>query len=219
MMNKIETNVHRIRETIERACKASKRAVGDVTPIVVSKNRTLAEIQEMYRLGFRHFAENRVEKLLERQQEMPQQDIVWHLIGPLQRRKVKQIINEIHYFHALDRLEVAEEIEKRATKSISCFVEVNVSEEATKHGFKWCEVDSVVKQLQQFSHIQIVGFMTMAPIDASDEEITRYFHQLKQLAEHVNMPQALLSMGMSQDYELAIQEGATHIRIGTAWFE
>ena len=216
----IKRNAEQILTRIQQSCDKVSRDVQEVCPIIVTKNRTNEEIQEVYSLGFRHFAENRVEKLLERQNAFPQDDIVWHLIGPLQKRKVKQIVNRIQYFHAIDRLSIMEEIEKRLESPLKCFLEVNVSGEESKHGFTTKEVFEAFEVAKQYAKIDIIGLMTMAPFDASEEEIRQYFHELKEISEKMNSEKPLqLSMGMSQDYPIAIEEGAHFIRIGTAWFE
>ena len=216
----IKRNAEQILTRIQQSCDKVSRDVQEVCPIIVTKNRTNEEIQEVYSLGFRHFAENRVEKLLERQNAFPQEDIVWHLIGPLQKRKVKQIVNRIQYFHAIDRLSIMEEIEKRLDSPLKCFLEVNVSGEESKHGFAKEEVFEAFEVAKQYAKIDIIGLMTMAPFDASEEEIRQYFHELKEISENINSEKPLqLSMGMSQDYPIAIEEGAHFIRIGTAWFE
>ena len=216
----IKRNAEQILTRIQQSCDKVSRDVQEVCPIIVTKNRTNEEIQEVYSLGFRHFAENRVEKLLERQEAFPKEDIVWHLIGPLQKRKVKQIVNRIQYFHAIDRLSIMEEIEKRLDSPLKCFLEVNVSGEESKHGFTEEEVFEAFEVAKQYAKIDIIGLMTMAPFDASEEEIRQYFHELKEISENINSEKPLqLSMGMSQDYPIAIEEGAHFIRIGTAWFE
>ena len=216
----IKRNAEQILTRIQQSCDKVSRDVQEVCPIIVTKNRTNEEIQEVYSLGFRHFAENRVEKLLERQEAFPQEDIVWHLIGPLQKRKVKQIVNQIQYFHAIDRLSIMEEIDKRLDSPLKCFLEVNVSGEESKHGFTTEEVVEAFEVAKQYTNIDIIGLMTMAPFDASEEEIRQYFHELKEISENINSEKPLqLSMGMSQDYPIAIEEGAHFIRIGTAWFE
>lgn len=219
-MTMIKSNAEQIVTRIQQSCDKVSRDVQEVCPIIVTKNRTNEEIQEVYSLGFRHFAENRVEKLLERQEAFPQEDIVWHLIGPLQKRKVKQIVNRIHYFHAIDRLSIMEEIEKRLDSPLKCFLEVNVSGEESKHGFTKAGVFEAFEVVKQYEKIDIIGFMTMAPFEANEEEIRHYFHELKEISEEVRSEKPLqLSMGMSQDYPIAIEEGAHFIRIGTAWFE
>ena len=216
----MKRNAEQILARIHQSCDKVSRDIQEVCPIVVTKNRTNEEIQEVYSLGFRHFAENRVEKLLERQNAFPQDDIVWHLIGPLQKRKVKQIVNRIQYFHAIDRLSIMEEIEKRLESPLKCFLEVNVSGEESKHGFTTKEVFEAFEVAKQYAKIDIIGLMTMTPFDASEEEIRQYFHELKEISEKMNSEKPLqLSMGMSQDYPIAIEEGAHFIRIGTAWFE
>lgn len=216
----MKRNAEQILARIHQSCDSVSRDIQEVCPIVVTKNRTNEEIQEVYSLGFRHFAENRVEKLLERQEAFPQEDIIWHLIGPLQKRKVKQIVNRIQYFHAIDRLSIMAEIEKRLDSPLKCFLEVNVSGEESKHGFTAEEVVEAFKVAKQYANIDIIGLMTMAPFDAREEEIRQYFHELKEIAENIDSEKLLqLSMGMSQDYPIAIEEGAHFIRIGTAWFE
>lgn len=216
----MKRNAEQILARIHQSCDKVSRDIQEVCPIVVTKNRTNEEIQEVYSLGFRHFAENRVEKLLERQEAFPQEDIVWHLIGPLQKRKVKQIVNQIQYFHAIDRLSIMEEIDKRLDSPLKCFLEVNVSGEESKHGFTTEEVVEAFEVAKQYANIDIIGLMTMAPFDASEEEIRQYFHELKEITENIDSEKPLqLSMGMSQDYPIAIEEGAHFIRIGTAWFE
>ena len=219
-MTMIKSNAEQIVTRIQQSCDKVSRDVQEVCPIIVTKNRTNEEIQEVYSLGFRHFAENRVENLLERQKAFPQEDIVWHLIGPLQKRKVKQIVNQIQYFHAIDRLSIMEEIDKRLDSPLKCFLEVNVSGEESKHGFKTSEVFEAYEVAKQYPNIEIIGLMTMAPFEANDEAIRNYFRELKEVAKKLQSTSTLkLSMGMSQDYPIAIEEGAHFIRIGTAWFE
>lgn len=222
-MSIIKQNVSRIMNLVASSCNQVHRLSTEVCPIVVTKNRS-QEVQEMYDLGFRHFAENRVEKLLERQEQFPQEDIFWHLIGPLQKRKVKQVINHIDLFHALDRLSIMNEIDKRLEQPLDCLLEINVSGEETKHGFSPEEAFVAYKESKQYEKIHIVGLMTMAPFEASDEEIRFFFSCLAQLAKKIEEKEKLsqplqLSMGMSGDFPIAIECGATYIRIGTSWFE
>ena len=223
-MSIIKQNVSRIMNLVASSCNQVHRLSTKVCPIVVTKNRTVDEVQEMYDLGFRHFAENRVEKLLERQEQFPKEDIFWHLIGPLQKRKVKQVVNRIDLFHAIDRLSIMDEIEKRLKHPLDCMLEINVSGEAFKHGFTPEEALDAYRASEQYEKIRVVGLMTMAPLDASDEDIRFFFSQLAQIAKEIEIEEGLetplfLSMGMSGDFEAAIECGATHIRIGTSWFE
>lgn len=220
----IENNVHTLKEQIKEVqTKSARPSDTDVTLICVSKYHTVAEAQQVYDTGIRHFAENRPEGLFEKKSQLSA-DIVWHYIGSLQTRKVKDVINEITYFHALDRLKLAEEIQKRAKGVIKCFVQVNVSGEESKHGIKPSELFAFVDELKAYDKIQIIGLMTMAPIDASLTDCQTYFEQLRQyrdqLQEYTNDTHFCkeLSMGMSRDFIPAIQAGATFIRVGTAFF-
>lgn len=223
-MSIIKQNVSRIMNLVASSCNQVHRLSTQICPIVVTKNRTAREVQEMYDLGFRHFAENRVEKLLERQQQFPQEDIHWYLIGPLQKRKVKQVINYIDCFHAIDRLSIMEEIQKRLEHPLDCMLEINVSGEESKHGFTPEEAMNAFLDSQKYDLIRIVGLMTMAPIEASDEDIRLFFSRLASIAKEIESQMSLstslfLSMGMSRDFPIAIECGATHLRIGTSWFE
>ena len=210
---------------LQLACKSSQRSVADVTMIGVTKSVGIEEAAELVQLGVQNLAENRVDKLLEKKAGLEKfNDIQWHLIGNLQRRKVKLIINEIDYFHALDSLSLAKEIQKRATKVIRCFVEVNITGEESKHGFRKEDVLPFIQELADLDKIQIVGLMTMAPFGASEEVLHATFRELKELQMTVNekhlsfAPCTELSMGMSNDFPIAVEEGATFIRIGTALF-
>ena len=149
-------------------------------------------------------------------------DVQWHYIGSLQTRKVKQVIHELQYLHSLDRLSLAEEIQKRAEQKVKCFVQANVSGEESKHGLSAEEVIPFIEKLAQFDKIEVVGLMTMAPFTEDKAIIRNTFKQLKLLKQQVEQLQLShapcheLSMGMSNDYEIAIEEGATFVRIGTA---
>lgn len=219
-------NIKKIEESIATACAESGRAPEDVTLIAVTKTVDSATAEELVKKGIVNLAENRVDKMLEKQADLAEySQIHWHLIGNLQRRKVKTIINQIDYFHALDSLSLAEEIQKRAEHTIPCFVEVNVSGEDSKHGITLAETESFIAQLADYPVIQVVGLMTMAPFAAESEEILHYFQLLKAKQQEIagkkwqHAPCTELSMGMSHDYPLAIKAGATFIRIGTAFFQ
>lgn len=219
-MGKVIDNLSQIQVNIDLA-KEKSPYHQDVTIIAVTKQVSVERAEEVLDAGIRHLGENRPEGLLPKKEQI-QDRAVWHYIGTLQSRKVKQVINEIDYLHSLDRLSLAEEIEKRAEKPVKCFVQVNVSEEQSKHGLKKEEAISFIKELQQFSKISIVGLMTMAPNTDDEDVIRKVFRDLKNLQQEVvslNLPYAPcceLSMGMSNDYEIAVEEGATFVRIGTA---
>ncbi|MBO0473096.1 YggS family pyridoxal phosphate enzyme [Enterococcus sp. DIV0840] len=218
-------NLEKINQEIQLACQKAARSDNDVTMIAVTKSVEKDIAKELAELGIENMAENRVDKLLEKKMALKNfSSIKWHLIGNLQRRKVKSIINEIDYFHALDSFKLAEEIQKRAEKQISCFVEVNVTGEESKHGFKSDDVIDFIHQLAAFDRIKVVGLMTMAPLDASEQVLREVFSKLKKLQLAINnqhlsyAPCTELSMGMSNDFPIAIEEGATFVRIGTAIF-
>lgn len=221
----LESNLNQIRATISQACTLAKRDQETVKLVAVTKTVSIERMLPLISAGINEFGENRVESLREKQRLLQDHEIVWHFIGRLQRRKVKEVINQIDYFHALDKESLAMEIQKRGTRTIKCFVQVNVSEEASKQG---CLLEDTIKfivNLERFDRIKVVGLMTMAPYDASDEEIVRYFETLAKKKEEIvklnlsHAPCTELSMGMSQDYPLAIKSGATLIRIGTAFFK
>ncbi|MGP6138869.1 MULTISPECIES: YggS family pyridoxal phosphate-dependent enzyme [unclassified Jeotgalibaca] len=221
----IVSNCRQIVKTIESQLNTVNRNRDAVTCVAVTKLRTLEETEILYEEGFRHFGENRLEGLHEKQAYFKQADIKWHFIGSLQTRKVKDVINSIDYFHSLDRESLAKEINKRAEKQVSCFVQVNVSGEKSKHGISPDELDAFIEMLEKYPKIKVIGLMTMAPIDADEDMLRGCFKKLKHLQEGIAAkalsyaPCAETSMGMSRDYPIAIQEGATFVRIGSSFFE
>jgi PLP dependent protein len=217
---KIVNNLQQIHLNIEQAQKRAK-VTQDVHIIAVTKQVDVERTIEAIDAGIVHLGENRPEGLLSKLEEIKLQ-ANWHYIGTLQTRKVKQVINEIDYLHSLDRLSLAEEIEKRAQDVVKCFVQANVSGEQSKHGLSAEEVIPFIKQLSSFTKIEVVGLMTMAPDTDNEMIIRNTFKKLKQLQQEVsqlqlpNAPCNELSMGMSNDYAIAVEEGATFVRIGTA---
>ena len=194
--------------------------------VAVSKTVGADQIQALYDLGQRHFGENRYPALLEKQATLAQTapDIVWHFIGRVQTRQVKEFINQIDYLHALDRFDLAKEIQKRADHPIKCFLQVNISGEESKTGYEPEQVFAAIEQLAPYDKIEIVGLMTMAPADALEGELHFFFKTLKHLqllvqeAGYPHAPCTELSMGMSQDYTIATEEGASFLRVGSALF-
>ncbi|MCM3722285.1 YggS family pyridoxal phosphate-dependent enzyme [Solibacillus isronensis] len=219
-MTKIIENLKQIQHQIEIA-KQRVNAEQAVQIIAVTKEVDVNRTEEAIEAGLVHLGENRPEGLLNKLDSI-NSAVSWHYIGSIQTRKVKQVIDQIDYLHSLDRLSLAEEIEKRATKRVKCFLQVNVSGEESKHGLTKEQALDFVKQLEQFSKIEVVGLMTMAPFTEDETMIRQVFKQLKQLQQEVsqlnipNVPCTELSMGMSNDYEIAVEEGATFVRIGTA---
>lgn len=221
----IAENVENILNKVDVAKAASSYSNQDVQVIAVTKYVEAEKAAQVVEAGIHHLAENRTDLFLEKYKALENKDITWHLIGNLQRRKVKDVINLVDYFHALDSVKLAKEIEKRAEHPIKCFLEVNISGEETKHGFAPEDIDQALAEISQLDNLEIVGLMTMAPIDADNEQLDNIFASMKQLQieiaakEITNIPCTELSMGMSRDYTRAIQQGATFVRIGTAFFE
>ncbi|MDN6626136.1 MAG: YggS family pyridoxal phosphate-dependent enzyme [Pisciglobus halotolerans] len=223
-MNEITKNAQAVEKKVTQQLLSVGQQRLDLEIIVVTKSVSGEETEEIARLGYRHLAENRPEGLKEKQKLLSGYPITWHYIGSLQRRKVKQVVNSIDYLHSLDRLSLAEEIEKRAEKEIKCFLQINITGEETKSGLKPEEISSFLNDIASFQKIKVVGLMTMAPKDANEKTVRHAFHMLKQLRDETreksipNAPCTELSMGMSQDYLIAIEEGATFVRIGSAFF-
>ena len=222
-MNLIE-NADLVRQQVETARNKANRQ-DQVNVIAVTKYVDVATTEALVKTGIQHIGENRVDKFLEKYQALKEYDLTWHLIGSLQRRKVKDVINFVDYFHALDSVKLAQEIQKRAEHPIKCFLQVNISGEESKHGFAPDELDDVLAEIAQLDKIEIVGLMTMAPFEASQEELQDIFSKTHQLQKQLekkqlkNMPFSELSMGMSRDFEVAIANGATFVRIGTSFFK
>ena len=222
-MNLVE-NADLVRQQVETARNKANRQ-DQVNVIAVTKYVDVATTETLVKTGIQHIGENRVDKFLEKYQALKEYDLTWHLIGSLQRRKVKDVINLVDYFHALDSVKLAQEIQKRAEHPIKCFLQVNISGEESKHGFAPDELDDVLSEIAQLDKIEIVGLMTMAPFEASQEELQDIFSKTHQLQKQLekkqlkNMPFSELSMGMSRDFEVAIANGATYVRIGTSFFK
>ncbi|MET3635142.1 YggS family pyridoxal phosphate-dependent enzyme [Streptococcus porcorum] len=221
----LNQNKKNIENAVAAACLEAKRSPESVKVIAVTKYVDIAATRQALSTGIRHIGENRADKFLEKYQVLNDDDVVWHFIGTLQRRKVKDVINLVDYFHALDSVKLAREIDKRAEHTIKCFLQVNVSGEESKHGFSTTEVTSVLEELQELKHIELVGLMTMAPFDADDKQLQEIFSKTESLRCQLaslklpNMPLTELSMGMTRDYPIAIKNGATFVRVGTAFFE
>ncbi|MFD1319481.1 YggS family pyridoxal phosphate-dependent enzyme [Loigolactobacillus zhaoyuanensis] len=220
----IAENIHQVQQTIAAACLEAGRT-DPVTLVAVTKYHSIAEAQAVVATGMLDLAENRPDGLAQKQAALTAPELKWHFIGNLQKRKVKQVINQVTYLHSLDRVSLAAEIEKRAHKPIDCFVEVNVSGEAAKSGIELAEVDAFITALADFTKIRVIGLMTMAPIDADDVLLHELFKKLRLQRDAIVQrhlayaPCRELSMGMSRDYRIAVLEGATFVRVGTALFQ
>lgn len=217
----VSANFKTIQQQINNACIRSGRDASEIKIIAVTKYVSIARAQEAIDAGIQHLGENRDDGLLNKWNVL-QDKPTWHFIGTLQTRKVKNIIDKVDYIHSVDRISLAAEISKRSKKKINCFVQVNVSGEESKHGLEPSQVEEFVQQLNEFPNIIVAGLMTMAP-NIDDEAILRNcFSKLRKLRAEIQAlgleyaPCNELSMGMSNDYEIAVEEGATMVRIGTA---
>lgn len=217
----VKANFQEINQRIANICRKLDRSHDEITVIGVTKYVSIERAKEALDAGVVHLGENRDEGLLSKWEAFGDQP-VWHFIGSLQTRKVKNVIDKIDYLHSLDRLSLAQEINKRTDRKVKCFVQVNVSGEVAKHGIEPSEVIPFIKGLSEFKNIEVVGLMTMAPLTADENIIRNSFRGLKELQLEVQAlglsyaPCHELSMGMSNDFEIAIEEGATFIRLGTS---
>lgn len=220
-----QKNKDAIFSAVTKAAEKAGRPSESVKVIAVTKYVDSSIANQLVNTGITHIGENRVDQFLEKYNALADKQLTWHLIGTLQRRKVKDIIPFVDYFHALDSVKLAQEIDKRATKIVKCFLQVNVSGEESKHGFAVSEIDAALAEISLLENIELVGLMTMAPIDATDDELDEIFSKMQEIQEELatrnlpRMPFTELSMGMSGDFERAIAHGATYVRIGSAFFE
>ncbi|CYV37709.1 YggS family pyridoxal phosphate-dependent enzyme [Streptococcus suis] len=220
-----QKNKDAIFSAVAKAAEKAGRPSESVKVIAVTKYVDSSIANQLVNTGITHIGENRVDQFLEKYNALADKQLTWHLIGTLQRRKVKDIIPFVDYFHALDSVKLAQEIDKRATKIVKCFLQVNVSGEESKHGFAVSKIDAALAEISLLENIELVGLMTMAPIDATDNELDEIFSKIQEIQEKLatrnlpRMPFTELSMGMSGDFERAIAHGATYVRIGSAFFE
>lgn len=221
----LKENTERVFQQIKDASQQSGREANSVSVVAVTKYVDVPTAEALLPLGVHHIGENRVDKFLEKYEALKGRNITWHLIGTLQRRKVKDVIQYVDYFHALDSLKLAEEIQKRSDRVVKCFLQVNISREESKHGFSREELLELLPELATLDKIEYVGLMTMAPFEASSDELKEIFKATQDLQLEIrekqipNMPMTDLSMGMSRDYKEAIEFGSTFVRIGTAFFK
>ncbi len=222
----IAENIKHVQDNIKKACEKSGRSEETVRLIAVSKTKPVEMLMEAYQCGCRDFGENKVQELVDKYEKMPK-DIRWHMIGHLQRNKVKYIIDKVYLIHSVDSLRLAEEISKEAVKKgikVSILVEVNVAMETSKYGATVDEAVLLVQEIAKLPNIIVRGLMTVAPYVENSEDNRNVFAKLYQIYVdiiHKNIDNVFmeeLSMGMTGDYEVAITEGATYIRVGTGIF-
>ncbi|MBK7859509.1 MAG: YggS family pyridoxal phosphate-dependent enzyme [Archangiaceae bacterium] len=214
----MEKNLELLEGRIARACARAGRPEHDVQLIAVSKLHPPELLRRAYDCGIRHFGENYAQELRDKQAALADlPGIRWHAIGPVQTKNAKYLAKAAHVFHALEKLEVAEELSKRRTgEPLDCFIEVNVAKEASKAGIDHGEVAAFVEKVRALPHLRVTGLMTMPPLTGNPEESRLPFRALHALARRLELPQ--LSMGSTHDFEVAIEEGATLVRVGTALF-
>lgn len=222
----VKEQLEEVEQRITAACERAGRKREDVTLIAVSKTKPVEVLQEAYDAGVRIFGENKVQELIDKYEVLPK-DIQWHMIGHLQTNKVKYIVDKVACIHSVDSLKLAEVIEKEAEKKdckVNILIEVNVAEEESKFGLSMEEVIPFVEKVATFPHICIRGLMTIAPFVENAEENRTIFKNLHELSVDImsknidNVNVSILSMGMTNDYEVAIEEGATMVRVGTGIF-
>lgn len=222
----LSNNLNLVQQKINEAATKAGRNPSDITLIAVSKTKPAEMISEVYNCGIREFGENKVQEILAKSPMLPD-DINWHMIGHLQRNKVKQVISRTVLIHSVDSLRLAQTISDEAVKqeiTVSVLLEVNVAAEDTKFGFTIDETPAALIEISKMPNIMVRGLMTSAPFVDNPEENRVYFKQLKQLcvdlkAKNIdNTSMDFLSMGMTNDFQVAIEEGATHVRVGTAIF-
>ena len=222
----IQQNLVNIEERIRRACERSGRDRSSVHLISVTKTKPVEMLREAYDAGQRDFGENKVQEICRKKPELPK-DIRWHMIGHLQRNKVKQLIGQTVLIHSVDSYRLAETISAEAVKAgivMPVLIEVNAAAEESKYGISPENTEELVRAVSALPGIRIVGLMTIAPYTEDSQSNRPYFVLLRQLAVDIdhkcidNVSMGILSMGMTGDFEVAIEEGATHIRIGTGIF-
>lgn len=222
----IKENVADVEAKIQAACERAGRKREEVTLIAVSKTKPVSDIREVMETGIIDYGENKVQELCDKTETI-KEPLNWHMIGHLQRNKVKYIVDKVKLIHSVDSLRLAEQISQEAIKKnvdVDILVEVNVAEETSKFGMSTEEVTQMVESIARLDRVHIKGLMTVAPFTDNPEDNRLYFRNLKQLAVDIaqknidNVIMSELSMGMTGDYEVAIEEGATMVRVGTGIF-
>lgn len=219
----LKNNLALIRERINKAVSRRNTAPENITLVAVTKTVPPRVINEALELGINNFGENRVQDALPKIECLPA-EINWHFIGHLQTNKVRQVLPVFKLIHSLDSIKLAGAIQKEAEKKnmvANVLLQVNIGEEKSKYGFRWEEVQDALVELTQLNHIKVLGLMGIAPFVEDPEEVRPYFRRLYSLFKAVNLPgieMKYLSMGMSNDFEVALEEGANIIRVGTSLF-
>lgn len=222
----VKENLKEVEKRIDDACKRANRNRNEVTLIAVSKTKPVSMMLDVMESGIVDFGENKVQELCSKYEEI-NKPLNWHLIGHLQRNKVKYIVDKVKLIHSVDSYRLAEQIDKEAAKlgvTVDILIEVNIANEETKFGVKEDEVLPLVKEIAKLEHVKVRGLMTIAPFVENPEDNRVHFRNLRNLLVDIkkknidNISMDILSMGMTNDYEVAIEEGATLVRVGTGIF-
>ena len=222
----IQENIKLVEENIKKACEKVGRDVNEVTLIAVSKTKPYTAIEEALPTGVKDYGENKVQELCDKYEILPK-DIKWHMIGHLQRNKVKYLVGKASLIHSVDSIRLAEQIEKEYAKAdeiANILIEVNMAQEESKFGITSEGTEQLVREIAKFPHIRIKGLMTIAPYTDNPESNRVYFRNMKKLSVDIenknidNVSMSVLSMGMTGDYQVAVEEGATLVRVGTGIF-
>ena len=222
----IQENIKLVEENIKKACEKVGRDVNEVTLIAVSKTKPYTAIEEALPTGVKDYGENKVQELCDKYEILPK-DIKWHMIGHLQRNKVKYLVGKASLIHSVDSIRLAEQIEKEYAKAdeiANILIEVNMAQEESKFGITSEETEQLVSEIAKFPHIRIKGLMTIAPYTDNPESNRVYFRNMKKLSVDIenknidNVSMSVLSMGMTGDYQVAVEEGTTLVRVGTGIF-
>lgn len=214
----IEANIREVQRRIAQACERSHRSPGEITLVVVTKEVGISAIRAAFDCGLRDFGENRVQEAEDKIGQLSdlKPDVTWHMVGHLQSNKAKTAVELFDIIHSVDSVKLAEILSRRAEKTLPVLLQVNVSGEATKSGFAVNEIAVVVEEIRQLPNLRLVGLMTIGPLVAELEEVRPVFRKLRELRDSLGLEH--LSMGMTDDFEVAIEEGATMLRIGRAIF-
>jgi hypothetical protein len=220
----VKENYEKVLNRLRKAAERSGRKLEDIRLICVTKEATVEEVKEAVSVGVKEIGENRVQELLKKQNALKNPSLIWHFIGVLQTNKVKKVVGNVSLIQSLDRIPLAEEIEKRATQRNilqDVLVEVNISGEETKHGVSPDYLPHFLDELEKFSHLRVRGLMTIAPY-IEPSETRPFFRKMRELFEKEREKREnfnILSMGMSNDFEVAVEEGSNMVRIGSAIFK
>jgi len=220
----IKQNYNKILTNVEKICDRVKRDPKQIKILGVCKNQPIEKLVEAYDCGLRYFGENKTQEAEEHQAALKDRDINWHFIGKLQKNKINRVLKNFNFIESVDSVKSLEHIHKRVDKEIETFIEINIGEEKNKSGFTIDGLKKALDYISMLNRVKIVGLMTIPPLDEDPEIMRPYFARMSELKDEINSLKLEnfnikdLSMGMSNDYEVALEEGATILRIGTALF-